>query len=198
MFVPQALNEGVPGVPTPQFGPWLAALRSKRELSLRALARAAGCSLGYVATLEKSEHPTGRAPRVSREIVRRLAQALEADVDVALMIAGYAPELRLDHYLAGIEQYQQERKQVIDAGFAVLLASPEAVRLHLRGIDPQTVPLELRLSLVRAYEEITGRELVPAEMSNPLYPTPPSVPPPPPTAPIEEASGRSPRLQVIR
>lgn len=54
-------------------------------LSVRALARAARCDRKYVDRMETD----ARVP--SRDIVLRIAVALELNVDVALLCAGYAP-----------------------------------------------------------------------------------------------------------
>lgn len=70
--------------------------RIKLGLSVRALARAANCDRKYVDRMETDS----RVP--SRDIVLRIAAALTIKPDIALLVAGYAPQT-LTVLLAALE-----------------------------------------------------------------------------------------------
>jgi transcriptional regulator with XRE-family HTH domain len=76
------------------FGQWLAENRLRAGLTQGELAKRAGMSPSYVSGLEREEPITAdsrpRQPR--RPKVERLAKALGADVNEALLVAGYAAE----------------------------------------------------------------------------------------------------------
>lgn len=76
------------------FGKWLYNQRKEARLTQGELARRAHISTSYVSTLEREqEHTvTGALPQPDREIVIDLAKVLNADIDEALLAAGYAPK----------------------------------------------------------------------------------------------------------
>jgi transcriptional regulator with XRE-family HTH domain len=76
-----------------RFARWLYETRKAAKLTQQELADAARCATSYVSMLERATvHPTsGGQLRASEDIVEALAVALGADVDLALLTAGYAP-----------------------------------------------------------------------------------------------------------
>lgn len=78
------------------FAEWLKTNRKREKISLRRLADKIGnlCSDAYLSQLEKRKYPgkKGKPMRPNREIVIALAEALNADVNEALVLADYAPE----------------------------------------------------------------------------------------------------------
>jgi transcriptional regulator with XRE-family HTH domain len=69
-----------------RFGEWLREQRTKRALSMRELAALAEVSSVYISRLEANPESTP-----SREVVARIAHALNASPAEAYLAAGYAP-----------------------------------------------------------------------------------------------------------
>lgn len=68
------------------FGQWLRDARNAAGFSLRQLGHLARCNYSYLARLEQGRHATP-----SRDMVMRIASALNASVPEALVAAGYQP-----------------------------------------------------------------------------------------------------------
>ena len=76
------------------FGEWLKDKRINKKWSTRKLAKKAGdvCSYVYIYQIENNSYVSkkGKPMRPCEEIIMALAAALEADVEEALELAGYA------------------------------------------------------------------------------------------------------------
>lgn len=76
------------------FGEWLKTKRNDKKWSTRKLAGKAGnvCTAGYITQIENNSYVSkkGKPMRPCEEIITALAQALGADVNEALELAGYA------------------------------------------------------------------------------------------------------------
>ncbi|MGI8494739.1 MAG: helix-turn-helix domain-containing protein [Pyrinomonadaceae bacterium] len=76
------------------FGEWLKLRRNGKKWSTRKLAVNAGniCTAGYITQIENNSYVSkkGRPMRPCEEIITALAEALGADTDEALELAGYA------------------------------------------------------------------------------------------------------------
>lgn len=77
------------------FGEKLQQQRKMRGMTQDQLAKKISVSKSYISTLERGyPHPnSGASPKPAREIVDKIAFALEWDVDLARVFAGYAPDL---------------------------------------------------------------------------------------------------------
>ncbi len=77
------------------FGKWLFDRRKAARLTQGQVAERAGISISYVSTLERSErhHLTNAPPRPAIEVVEAIAKALDAPLDEARLVAGYAPKV---------------------------------------------------------------------------------------------------------
>lgn len=73
-----------------KFGQRLRELRTGKSLSQRALAQVIGVSHTYVSKIETGNLDFGDFP--SKELILKLAKALEADADELLLLAGKVPE----------------------------------------------------------------------------------------------------------
>ncbi len=110
-----------------RFGEKIRELRKAKNLSLRALGEAVGVSFTYVSKIENEKLDFGDYP--SEELIGKLAQALEADLDELLVLAKKIPsdikdrvlkrpdafrkianldDETLDRLLRGIEEEPQE------------------------------------------------------------------------------------------
>lgn len=79
------------------FGEWLKSRRQSKKWSVRKLADEANvCHYSFISQLENNTNVTkkGKPTQVDEDIVIGLATALEADVDEALTVAGYAKRLK--------------------------------------------------------------------------------------------------------
>lgn len=72
--------------PSPHWGKWVREQRQRRGLLRNDLAEKAGINPSYISLIE------AKFAVPSRTIVISIAEALEADVDEALIYAGFAPE----------------------------------------------------------------------------------------------------------
>jgi transcriptional regulator with XRE-family HTH domain len=87
-----------------QFARWLRDRRRALGQSQQALADLAECSRAYLSKLEAGvRHETGQPLQPTRGLVVRLARALGASVDEALLAAGYAPERTPARAATGVE-----------------------------------------------------------------------------------------------
>lgn len=79
---------------TNPFGEWLKTQRNNKKWSTRKLAGKAGnvCTAGYITQIENNSYVSkkGKPMRPCEEIITALAEALDADVNEALELAGYA------------------------------------------------------------------------------------------------------------
>ena len=73
-----------------RFGEKIRELRKAKNLSLRALAEAVGVSFTYISKIENEKLDFGDYP--GEELIRKLAKALEADVDELLILAQKIPD----------------------------------------------------------------------------------------------------------
>lgn len=75
------------------FGQWLKSHRQQLDLYQSHVAKKAGVSTSYVSNIERTQPHTvtGRPIHPERDKVIALAQAVEGNVDEALLLAGYAP-----------------------------------------------------------------------------------------------------------
>jgi HTH-type transcriptional regulator, competence development regulator len=102
-----------------KFGEKIRALRQAAKLGQRALADKVGVSFTYISKIENSHLSFGEYP--AEEMVVKLAQALESDVDELLLLAQKMP--------------QRIRKRVMER--------PDAF-LKLAGLDDAALDLVLR------------------------------------------------------
>lgn len=74
------------------FAGWLKTARKKAGYTQQGLADASGLSKSYISQLEGGkDHPlTGKPVEPSREVVEKIADGLNCDIDEALGAAGYA------------------------------------------------------------------------------------------------------------
>lgn len=75
---------------TQRFGEKIKDLRKAKNLGQRALAKMIGVSHTYVSKIENEKLDFGDYP--SEELIRKIADALDADVDELLMLAKKIPE----------------------------------------------------------------------------------------------------------
>ena len=72
-----------------QFGPHIRELRKGKNMSLRALGQAVGVSFTYISKIENERLDFGDYP--SEDLIRKLAEALDTDVDELLVLARKVP-----------------------------------------------------------------------------------------------------------
>lgn len=113
------------------FGATLRHLRTARGLGRRELAALVGCSRSYIGMLE-----TGTVRRPDFDIVRRMAEVLEADESALLELAGYqvddSQEPAVDRELQEI--LSQLRLELESAPSAHRMAALEVARVTLRAM----------------------------------------------------------------
>lgn len=77
------------------FSAWLLSKRKRLQLTQADVARLAKVSKAYVGHIENNRsYATGKAMKPTRDIVVKLARAVDGDLNEALLLAGYAPEER--------------------------------------------------------------------------------------------------------
>ncbi|WP_425400158.1 helix-turn-helix domain-containing protein [Aeoliella sp.] len=74
-----------------RFGEQVRALRQERQLTQRELANRLGVSASYISKVENENLPFGDFP--SESFIHRLAEELEADEEVLLLLANKIPPL---------------------------------------------------------------------------------------------------------
>ena len=74
----------------PTFGPRLRELRKAKGLSQRALGKMAGVNFTYISKIENEKLDFAQFP--SKQLIRSMADALDADVDELLLLAQKIPE----------------------------------------------------------------------------------------------------------
>lgn len=122
------------------FGLWLLTNRKKAKLTQAQVADIARISKAYVGHIENTRpHGTsGTAPKPSREIVTRLAKAVRGDVDQALLLSGYAPEVMVKDtrdVLDGVTIQFDRSVNLSDEDKEKIMA---AVRLIAAGVKAET------------------------------------------------------------
>ncbi len=130
-----------------QIGDYLKRLRRERGLTLLEVKRLTGVSVGYLSEIEQgkrvSPHP---------EILKRLAPIYGASVEELLTMAGYLVREERPRVLS--------REDEIEWAFNAVLRDPDFGHF----LDKERVlfmPLEMKLKLVRTYEKMTGKKLLP-------------------------------------
>jgi HTH-type transcriptional regulator, competence development regulator len=78
------------GVKTVGFGETIHNLRKAKDLTLRALGEKVGVSFAYISKVENSKLDFGDYP--SEDLIRRLAEVLDADEEAMLLLAEKIPD----------------------------------------------------------------------------------------------------------
>ena len=130
-----------------QIGDYLKRLRREKGLTLLRVKNLSGVSVGYLSEIEQgkrvSPHP---------DILKRLAPIYGASIEELLTVAGYLVREE--------EPKVFSKEDEIAWAFNSVLRDPEFGHF----IDKERavfMPLEMKLKLVRTYEKMTGKTLLP-------------------------------------
>lgn len=111
------------------------ASRSGRRVSQDEIARAAGISRSYYGFLEAGYNPTtGKPVQPDRDLVRRLALALDAPAEDALRAAGFGEHLSVEEreVISHLRRLTPEQAKVVER----LVTNPERIEgLRLLGVN---------------------------------------------------------------
>lgn len=128
-------------------GQRLRRLRLQKGLSLREVQERAGVSNAYLSQIE-----TDRRPAPSPRFLRRLAELYEIPVEELMYAAGYLDRPR-------------PLASDVDRAYRYAVSDPE-YRFGTRladDVDPEDLPFDVKVYIIRMYEKQTGKTLLPGE-----------------------------------
>ena len=129
-----------------ELGKYLKRLRLEKDLTLIDVQKKTGISTGYLSEIERgnrvSPHPT---------ILRKLAEVYGVGDKEVMEVAGYLAR-------EGMKIFSQ--KEEIEWAFNAALMDPEFGRFINRG-RAKFMPVEMKIELIRYYEKMTKKRLLP-------------------------------------
>ncbi len=132
-----------------RIGNYLKKLRRAKGLTLLQVTKLSRVSVGYLSEIEQ-----GKRPSPHPDILKRLAPIYGASVEELMTVAGYLPRKETPRILS--------RDDEIAWAFNTVLRDPEFGPFidHERALF---MPTELKLKLIRTYEKMMNRTLLPWE-----------------------------------
>lgn len=144
------------------FGEWLAAQAKRRGISLNKLADLADCSVAYLSQITRED---GKGHQVDRDLVRRLAVALNLDPDEAYLEAGWAVgETRRQALLQRLRTGSRRRDYWVELLLEQVRSDPEY------GLVAECwgkLPFQEQIRLIHLYEDALEQPLLPPGIEDP-------------------------------